>query len=74
MLIPKENEKDLEEIPDNVKKGLEIIPVAYVDEVLQNALVTALVPIEWDEEAEAEAESMAQENAGDSDLGGMVTH
>ena len=34
VLIPKENEKDLAEIPDNVKKGLEIIPVADVDEVL----------------------------------------
>ena len=74
VLIPKENVKDLEEIPDNVKKGLEIIPVAYVDEVLQNALVTPPVPIEWDEEAEAEAESMAQENAGEDGLGGVVTH
>jgi ATP-dependent Lon protease len=38
VLIPKENEKDLAEIPDNVKKGLKIIPVANVDEVLQVAL------------------------------------
>ena len=35
MLIPKENEKDLAEIPDNVKRGLKIIPVATVDEVLR---------------------------------------
>ena len=35
VLIPKENEKDLAEIPDNVKKGLKIIPVATVDEVLR---------------------------------------
>ena len=74
VLIPKENEKDLKEIPDNVKKGLEIISVSYVDEVLQNALVTPPVPIEWDEEAEAEAESMAQKNAGEDGLGGVVTH
>ncbi len=38
VLIPKENEKDLAEIPDNVKKGLKIIPVGNVDEVLQVAL------------------------------------
>jgi ATP-dependent Lon protease len=47
VLIPKENERDLPEIPDNVKKGLEIIPVSTVDEVLARALVKPLVPIEW---------------------------
>ncbi len=39
VLIPKENVKDLEEIPDNVKKGLTIIPVEHVDQVLKEALV-----------------------------------
>ncbi len=39
VLIPKDNEKDLAEIPDNVKKGLQIVPVATLDEVLQHALV-----------------------------------
>ena len=52
VLIPKENEKDLAEIPDNVKKGLKIIPVGHVDEVLANALVRAPVPITWEEPAE----------------------
>ncbi len=47
VLIPKENERDLPEIPDNVKKGLEIVPVSTVDEVLARALVKPLVPIEW---------------------------
>ena len=47
VLIPKENEKDLEEIPDNVKKGLEIIPVSTVDEVLRHSLASAPQPIEW---------------------------
>ncbi len=56
VLIPKENVKDLEEIPDNVKKGLKIIPVETVDEVLKNALSKALIPIEWNEEKEMEAE------------------
>ena len=37
VLIPKDNEKDLADIPDNVKQGLEIIPVATVDEVLASA-------------------------------------
>jgi ATP-dependent Lon protease len=46
-LIPKENEKDLAEIPDNVKKGLTIIPVNSVDELLKHALVTPPSPIEW---------------------------
>ena len=49
VLIPRENEKDLAEIPDNVTSGLEIIPVSRVDEVLALALVRPLVPIEWQE-------------------------
>ena len=52
MLIPKENEKDLAEIPDNVKRGLKIIPVGTVDELLKHALVRPPEPIEWDEESE----------------------
>ncbi|MBF0562751.1 MAG: endopeptidase La, partial [Alphaproteobacteria bacterium] len=48
VLIPKDNEKDLAEIPDNVKRGLEIIPVSTVDEVLGKALTQILVPIEWE--------------------------
>ncbi len=52
VLIPEENEKDLAEIPDNVKDALTIIPVATVEEVLKNALVRPLVPIEWDESVE----------------------
>src|SRR6266513_2889679 len=52
VLIPKENERDLPEIPDNVKKGLEIVPVATVDEVLARALVKPLVAIEWPNDLE----------------------
>ena len=44
VLIPKENEKDLVEIPDNVKEGLTIIPVAMVDEALSAALVEEPLP------------------------------
>lgn len=52
VLIPAENEKDLADIPANVKEGLRIIPVAHADQVLEHALVTPLVPIEWVEPAE----------------------
>jgi ATP-dependent Lon protease len=49
VLIPKDNEKDLAEIPDNVKRGLKIIPVNTVDELLRHALVDVPTPIEWTE-------------------------
>ena len=49
VLIPKENEKDLAEIPDNVKKHLKLMPVADVDEVIAQALVRKPVAIEWEE-------------------------
>ncbi|TGD42865.1 endopeptidase La [Pseudotabrizicola sediminis] len=55
VLIPQENEKDLAEIPDNVKQGLKIIPVSHVREVLAAALVRQPEPIEWDEAAEEAA-------------------
>jgi ATP-dependent Lon protease len=55
VLIPAENEKDLTEIPDNVKQGLTIIPVSNVREVLKHALVRAPEPVEWDEAAEEAA-------------------
>ncbi len=52
VFIPKDNEKDLAEIPENVKKGLKIIPVADVDEVIAQALARRPIPIEWEEPAE----------------------
>ena len=52
VFIPKENEKDLAEIPDNVKKGLKIIAVADVDEVIAQALARRPIPIEWEEPPE----------------------
>jgi ATP-dependent Lon protease len=45
--IPKDNEKDLAEIPDNVKKAITIIPVAHVDEVISQALVRKPEAISW---------------------------
>jgi ATP-dependent Lon protease len=55
VFIPAENEKDLAEIPANVKAGITIIPVAHVDEVLVLALTRPLVPIEWAEPTELAA-------------------
>ena len=49
VIIPKDNEKDLIEIPANVKKGLTIIPVSHVDEVIGRALSRKPEPIEWDD-------------------------
>ena len=49
VLIPEENAKDIAEVPDSVKNGLEIVPVARMDQVLERALVRQPEPIEWDE-------------------------
>ena len=50
VIIPKENEKDLEEIPDNVKKSLKIIVADNISDVLREALTKKLTPIDWKEE------------------------
>ncbi len=55
VLIPFDNQKDLEEIPDNVKHGLNLIPVSTAEEVLKHALIQPLVPIEWNEDEEPHA-------------------
>jgi ATP-dependent Lon protease len=77
VLIPKDNEKDLADIPDNVKKGLEIVPVRVVDEVLSHALVAPLVPIEWSPDADTSDKADGLAVTGDDsadDLDGVVTH
>jgi ATP-dependent Lon protease len=53
VFIPQENVKDLAEIPANVKEGLEIIAVSHVNEVLEKALTSRLIPIEWEIEVES---------------------
>ena len=52
VLIPSENEKDLAEVPENVKAGLKIIPMSTVDDALLHALAGTLTPIEWNEDQE----------------------
>jgi len=74
VLIPKDNEKDLEEIPDNVKRGMRIIPVSMVDEVLVHALVSPLTPIEWDDDNEPETSALKTGTADDDELGEVITH
>src|SRR5450432_2151432 len=70
VLIPRENEKDLAEIPDNVKKGMTIIPVGTVDELLRHALVSPPVPIEWGEESAAVLPAAKVEE----ERPGVITH
>ncbi len=75
VLIPADNEKDLPEIPDNVKAGLKIIPVSHVSEVLKLALVRQPEPVEWDEAAEeAAAAEAALANRSTGAQGPAATH
>jgi ATP-dependent Lon protease len=68
VLIPEENEKDLEEIPENVKNGLRIIPVSDINEVLELALSEPLSPIVWSEADEAALQaSLSGQPASTSD-------
>ncbi len=71
VLIPEENVKDLADIPDNVKEGLEIIPVTHVSEVLKHALVRQPEPIEWDDAAE-EAARLAKITATGENQGAVA--
>ncbi|MCZ4281996.1 endopeptidase La [Kiloniella laminariae] len=68
VVIPKENEKDLADIPENVLQGLTIIPCSTVDQVLKEALTETLVPIEdWVEGSDVEKRH-------GTDLEGVITH
>jgi ATP-dependent Lon protease len=70
VLIPKENEKDLAEIPDNVKRGLKITPVGTVDELLGQALAAQLTPMAWSEDGETEPVIPA----ASEERSGLLTH
>ena len=74
VLIPEENAKDLVEISDTIKKGLEIVPVTRMDEVLARALVRAPKAIEWDEASAKLAAETAAEPAVDEDGSGLTAH
>src|SRR5579885_1514214 len=74
VLIPKENEKDLAEIPENVKSGLKIVPVSTVDELLKHALVSPLAPIEWTEDSTPAPAPAVLPTAGEGERSGVITH
>jgi ATP-dependent Lon protease len=74
VLIPEENAKDLIEIPDNVKSGLEITPVSRMDEVVKHALVRMPEPIEWDEEKAAEAAKRPADAPVEEDASILTAH
>ncbi len=65
VLIPQENEKDLAEIPANIREGLTIVPVAHVDEVLKLALTEPLAAIDWTEADELAAQPPASLPGGE---------
>ena len=65
VLIPRENEKDLDDIPDNVKKDLTIVSVESVDDILKHALVAPLVPIEWTAADEAALDGIDSDDDAD---------
>jgi ATP-dependent Lon protease len=73
VLIPEENAKDLVEISDSVKGGLEIIPVARMDEVLARAMVRKPDPIEWDEGTAKPVEPVAAAEPVVEDDGSNLT-
>lgn len=69
VLVPQENEKDLTEIPENVKQQLKIIPVATVEEVLARALTRSLTPIPWGAEEEAKLKFPHSDDLRDNEIG-----
>ena len=69
VLIPEENAKDLIDLPKSVRDGLEIVPVARMEQVLQHALTRQPVPIVWEEDLKAPLPK-----GGDEDAAGVVAH
>ena len=66
VFIPKDNEKDLADIPDNVKKHLTIVPVAHVDDVIAQALVRKPEAIEWVEPPDPAGRNAGGRSCGDA--------
>jgi ATP-dependent Lon protease len=65
VLIPQENEKDLAEIPKNIKDKLTIVPVKWIDEVMQHALVHMPVPEAPNDDPKTESKSPSEEQKSD---------
>ncbi|WP_157217284.1 endopeptidase La [Flavisphingomonas formosensis] len=73
VIIPQENEKDLAEIPANIREGLKIVPVSHVDEVLALALASPITPIDWTEADELAAQP-SPHIASSGESGGAPIH
>ncbi len=74
VLIPEENAKDLVEINESIKKGLEILPVSRMDEVLARALVRKPEPITWDEETAKPVEAPVAEAVVEDEASTLTAH
>ncbi|HEY0013201.1 MAG TPA: endopeptidase La [Allosphingosinicella sp.] len=74
VLIPQENEKDLADIPETIRGGLEIVPVSHVDEVLTHALAAPVAPIEWTEADELAAVPPSELPAAAEEAGVSIRH
>ncbi|KUL94788.1 DNA-binding protein [Bosea sp. WAO] len=70
VLIPEDNAKDLVDLPQSVKSGLEIVPVSRMDQVLQHALVRQPAPIVWEEDLKATTPKSSEDDAA----AGLVAH
>ena len=68
MIIPKDNQKDLDDIPDNVKKSIKIVVADNIMDVLKESLSKKITPIDWKEE------DLVAENAVKSNDGNLITH
>ncbi len=74
VVIPADNERDLAEIPDNIKADLNIVPVRWIDEVLEHALQYQPTPVSADEKSETEKDAAKDEKEQSSDETHINTH
>jgi ATP-dependent Lon protease len=74
VLIPADNERDLAEIPDNIKADLKIIPVTWIDEVLEHALQHQPTPISEDEKSSTKKEAKQEDKSKSGDEKHINTH
>lgn len=74
VLIPEENVKDLQDIPENVKNGLEIVPVKWIDKVLEEALEYMPTPLTEEEIERMAAEALAAKATGNDDAASKLKH
>jgi ATP-dependent Lon protease len=74
VIIPADNERDLAEIPDNIKADLEIVPVRWIDEVLEHALQYQPTPLSGEEDSKQESEASSDDKEKSGDEKHINTH